>query len=227
MSRPRSELVRALVLDLDGVVTDTAEHHLAAWTELARTEGIALAPGLREALRGRSREDSLRLVLGERERTSAEVEALLAAKNAAYLTAIAALGPGDVLPGAREAIDTARRRGLAVAIGSSSRNAARILERLGATDWFDVVVDGTMVDRAKPAPDVFLLAAERLGVDPAACLVVEDAEAGVAAAHAAGMRCVGVGPVARVGGADVRVDSMADLDLDRVLDALEGASGPA
>jgi len=219
--------VRALVLDLDGVVTDTAEQHLAAWTDLARRHGVELAADARDRLRGRSREDSLRLVLEGHALADDELERLLEQKNAAYLAAVATMGPADVLPGARELIARARAIGLAVAIGSASRNARHILDRLGLDGAFDAVADGTMVERAKPAPDVFLLAAELVGVAPGSCLVVEDAAAGIEAAHAAGMHCVGVGPEARVGAADVVVASVAELDLDRVLAALDGRDAPA
>lgn len=214
--------VRALLLDLDGVVTDTAEQHLTAWSELARRLGVDVPDATRDRLRGRSREDSLRLVLGEGfERLSGdEVTALLDEKNAAYLAAVARMGPEDVLPGAERLIERARELGIVVAIASASRNARRILEVLDLEGRFDALADGTMVDRAKPAPDVFLVAARLVDVAPEDCLVVEDAEAGIEAAQAAGMRVVGVGPAERVGAADVVVSSMADLDLDTVLAAL-------
>lgn len=212
--------VRALLLDLDGVVTDTAEQHLAAWADLARAEGLPFDEGLADRLRGRSREESLELVLGGRTVDEATFAALLARKNATYLAAIERLDARAILPGAERLIADARRRGLAVAVASSSRNAVRIVERLGLAGAFDAVVGGDDVARAKPAPDVFLVAAARLGADPSACLVVEDAAAGIEAAHAAGMRCLGVGPADRVGAADVRVDRMVDVDLAAVLAAI-------
>jgi beta-phosphoglucomutase len=221
----RAPAVRALLLDLDGVLTDTAEQHLAAWRALALDEGLAFDPDLAARLRGRSREDSLRLVLGGRTVDDATFGRLLARKNAAYLAAIDGLDATAVLPGAHRLVDDARAAGLAVAVASSSRNAVPILVRLGLDGRFDAVVDGNDVQRAKPAPDVFLVAAERLAVEPSSCLVVEDAQAGVEAAHAAGMRCVGVGPAAEVGAAEVRVDRVADIDLTVVLATL--GSDPA
>ena len=219
--------VRALLLDLDGVVTDTAEQHLAAWGALAQRLGVSLPADARDRLRGRSREDSLRLVLGPRSDALSpdEVAALLAEKNAAYLAAVATMGPEDALPGAVALIARAQELGLAVAIASASRNARHVLDRLALTHRFDAIADGTTVPRAKPAPDVFLAAARLLGAAPTACLVVEDAEAGVAAAHAAGMRCIGVGPPERVGAADLVVPSVAALDLDDALARLAAAGG--
>lgn len=222
---PTSVPVRALLLDLDGVVTDTADQHLAAWAELARAEGLPFDDRIADRLRGRSREASLELVLGGRSVDAATFAELLARKNAAYLAAIERLDARAVLPGAQRLIADARQRGMAVAVASSSRNAARIVAALGLAGAFDAVVGGDDVARAKPAPDVFLAAAERLGVEPAVCLVVEDAAAGVEAAHAAGMRCLGVGPVDRVGAADVRIERMSDADLAAVLAAIEGDAG--
>jgi beta-phosphoglucomutase len=219
--------VRALILDLDGVVTDTAEQHLAAWGALADRLGVPLPDDVRDRLRGRSREDSLRLILGERSASLGDdaVRALLDAKNADYLAAVARMGPHDVLPGALALIARARALGLAVAIGSASRNARRILERLDLAERFDAIAVGTTVERAKPAPDVFLAAARLVDVEPAACLGVEDAAAGIEAARAAGMRCVGIGPDARVGAADLVLPSVEALDLDAVLARLVVVDG--
>lgn len=213
--------VRGLLLDLDGVVTDTAESHLAAWRRIAEDEGLDVPDHLEDALRGRSREDSLRLILAGRSCDDVRFAELLARKNDLYLERLADLGPDDILPGALRLVTDARARGLAVAIASASRNARTILAHLGISDIFDAIVDGTMVAEAKPAPDVFVRAAAELGLSPAECVVVEDASAGIEAARRAGMRVVGVGPRERVGGADVRVDTVADLDLAAVLVTLE------
>lgn len=209
--------IRAVIFDLDGVLTDTAEHHYLAWQELADAEGLAFDRDANDALRGLSRADSLRRVLGDREITDEVFEALMARKNEAYVARLADMTPGDLLTGALGLVDACRQRGLAVAIGSSSRNARRVLDALAITDRFDAIADGTTVEAAKPAPDVFLAAASMLGVDPAACVVVEDAGAGVDAALAAGMTAVGIGPSSRVGHADHVFASTADVDLDAVL----------
>jgi beta-phosphoglucomutase len=212
---PETEL-RAVIFDLDGVLTDTAEFHYLAWQELADAEGLPFDRAANEALRGVSRADSLRLLLAGREVDTATFERMMAEKNERYVELLADMSPDDLLPGAGELVDACRERGLLVAIGSSSKNAPLVVDALGIGDRFDAVADGTTVETAKPAPDLFLAAARMLDVDPAACAVVEDAEAGVDAALAAGMLAVGVGPEERVGHAHLRFDTTADIDLDAV-----------
>jgi HAD superfamily hydrolase (TIGR01509 family) len=142
---------------------------------------------------------------------------MMARKNATYVASLASLRPEDALPGARALVDGARARGLCTAIASSSRNARTVLAALGMVESFDAIADGASVERAKPAPDLFLHAAALLDVAPGACVVLEDARSGVDAALAAGMRAVGVGPAERVGHAHLRYDSVADVDLDEIL----------
>jgi beta-phosphoglucomutase len=207
----------AVIFDLDGVLTDTAEFHYRAWQELADAEGLPFDRAANEALRGVSRADSLRLLLGDREVDEATFERMMAEKNERYVELLADMSSDDLLPGALELVEACRARGLRVAIGSSSKNAPMVLDALGIADRFDAVADGTTVATAKPAPDLFLAAARLLDVDPAACVVVEDAEAGVDAALAAGMTAVGVGPPDRVGHAHLHFPSTAEVDLDAVL----------
>ncbi len=210
-------MLRGIIFDLDGVLTDTAELHFRAWQRLADEEGIAFDRAANERLRGVSRADSLRLLLGGREVPAGAFDALLERKNGYYLAQLTDLGPGDVLPGAERLVDDALRRGLSIAVGSASRNARTVLARLGLTERFHAIVDGNDVERAKPAPDVFLLAAQRLGLAASSCVVLEDAAAGIDAARAAGMRTVGIGPAETVGHADLRFDATVDVDLDVVL----------
>jgi beta-phosphoglucomutase len=209
--------LRAVVFDLDGVLTDTAEYHYLAWQELADAEGLPFDREANEALRGVSRADSLRLLLDGREVDDATFERMMASKNARYVELLADMSPADLLPGAAELVDACRERDLLVAIGSSSKNAPTVLDALGIADRFDAIADGTTVEVAKPAPDLFLAAAEMLGVAPATCAVIEDAAAGVDAALAAGMLAVGVGPENRVGHAHLRFDTTADIELDALL----------
>jgi beta-phosphoglucomutase len=218
----------ALLLDLDGVVTDTARAHEAAWRSTLQGHGLAFDAAAYARTRGRSRADSLTELLVGRDVDAEAFATMLKEKDAAYRAALADLGPGDVLPGTAELVLAARRRGWPVAIASSSRNAREVLDRLGLTDRFDAVADGT-AGAPKPAPDIFLAAAAAVDVPPAACVAVDDGAAGVEAALAAGMRVVGVGPAAEVGRAHVRVATTADLDLDRILAALvgPGVRGPA
>jgi beta-phosphoglucomutase len=203
----------ALILDLDGVVTDTADQHAAAWRSMLAEHGLPFHPAAYERTRGRSRSDSLRELLGGHEVPDDVFATMLERKNARYLEALDRLTLRDLLPGVLDLLLAAEQRHWKVAIGSSSRNAGTVLDRIGVTDLFDAVADGSTGD-PKPAPDIFLAAARMLEVDPAACIVVEDAASGVEAAIAAGMRVIGVGPAERVGRAHVRVDSTAELVLD-------------
>ena len=213
-----------IVFDLDGVITETSEQHEDAWRELARSEGIPfdLDP---DDLRGVSRRDSALLLLGDRVVDEDELQRLMTTKNDMYVASLSSLTPRDALPGAVELLADARRRGCRLAIGSSSRNAGTVLAALRLTDAFDAIADGHSVTNAKPAPDLFLHAAELLGLPPERCVVVEDASSGVDAALAAGMVAVGVGPADRVGHATHRFDSVAAIDLDVVLaDLLAGST---
>jgi kojibiose phosphorylase len=212
--------VRGLIFDLDGVLADTAEAHYQAWQRLADEEGLPFDRAANEALRGVSRAESLRRLLGARSVPPGEAEALMARKNAYYRELIARLGPDDLLPGAESLIEQARAHGLKVALASSSRNALEVVERLGIADRFDARCDGSAASAAKPAPDLFLAAAAALGLPPSECVTFEDAADGIEAAHAAGMLAVGIGPVERAGAADVRLDELADIDLDEILEAL-------
>ncbi len=207
----------ALILDLDGVVTDTAAQHEDAWRRMLEAHGLPFRPDAYERTRGRSRADSLHELLAGHEVDDATFAAMLTEKNARYVEALEGLTLRDLLPGVLDLLLAAEARHWRVAIGSSSRNAGLVLDRMGVTDLFDAVADGT-AGAPKPAPDIFLAAAAMLGVDPAACVVVEDAGSGVDAGLAAGMRVIGVGPADRVGHAHLRVDTTADLDLD-VLEA--------
>jgi beta-phosphoglucomutase len=220
---PAAPAPTALILDLDGVVTDTAAQHETAWRTTLESHGVPFLPAAYEATRGRSRSDSLRILLGEHTIDADTVATLLAEKDARYVAALEGLALRDVLPGIIDLLLAAESRGWKVAIGSSSRNAALVLDRLGVTDLFDAVADGAS-GAAKPAPDIFLAAARLLGVDPAACIVVEDAASGVDAGLAAGMRVIGVGPEERVGHAHVRVPTTRELVLDELEASLVAAS---
>jgi beta-phosphoglucomutase len=209
--------IAAVLFDLDGVITDTAEQHYQAWQRLADEEGLAFDRLANDALRGISRRESLAIVLGDRAASEEEWEEMMARKNGYYVASLAALAPSYALPGARELVADCKARGLRVAVASSSRNARTVLDALEMTGEFDAIADGASVERAKPAPDLFLHAAALAGVEASRCAVLEDAESGVDAALAAGMRAVGIGPSERVGHAHLRFDTVAEIDLDAVL----------
>lgn len=205
--------LRGALFDLDGVIVDTARHHFLAWRRLAEELGFGFTEAHNERLKGVSRTRSLEILLevGGVTTTPAERDEMAARKNAWYVESISRLDVGDILPGADEYLRRLRERGVRVALGSASKNAPLILDRLGITGLFDVIVDGNAVSRAKPDPEVFLVGAGRLGLAPADCVVFEDAEAGVEAARRAGMRVVGVGDPAALRAADFVVPGLGAL----------------
>ncbi|NOK57499.1 MAG: beta-phosphoglucomutase [Chloroflexi bacterium AL-W] len=212
--------INAFILDLDGVVTDTAEYHFRAWKQLADEENVPFTREDNEHLRGVSRRRSLELLLGEHlERyTEDHTAELMARKNGYYQEMLHHITAADLLPGVSELLDDLKRRGLKIAIGSASKNTTTVLTRLGILDLFDGIADGNVVTRAKPAPDVFIYAAGMVGIPVAQCVVVEDAESGIEAALISGMIAVGIGPETRVGKAHFRYDSTADINLETILD---------
>jgi kojibiose phosphorylase len=213
--------IRGVIFDLDGVLTDTSEFHYQAWKQVADEEGIPFDRKANEKLRGLSRRDSLLQLLGSRQATEAELQEMMARKNGYYEKFIQGLSPADLLPGAMALLDELRAAGVKVAIGSSSKNARTVVQRLGIANRIDAIADGYSVDRPKPAPDVFLHAATQLGLTPAECLVVEDAASGVEAALAAGMWVVGLGPVERVGAAHIVRESLQGVRWFQLLATLK------
>lgn len=212
--------IRAFIFDLDGVLTDTAEYHYRAWKRLAEEEGIPFTRQDNEALRGIPRRESLLLILKGRRMPESKLQELMERKNRYYLQFIEAITPRDLSPGAKELLEEIRQAGLKAAVGSASKNARQVIERLEIEDLLDVIVDGTSVERQKPAPDLFLQAARLLGLSPQECVVVEDAAAGIEAALAGGFRSVGLGPPGRVGKAEAIFPSLENVSLRDILAAL-------
>ncbi|OAN47464.1 beta-phosphoglucomutase [Chloroflexus islandicus] len=209
--------IKGFIFDLDGVLTDTAEYHYRAWKRLADELGIPFTREENEALRGIPRRESLLLLLKGRTFPEATLNELMERKNSYYLEYIREISPRDVLPGARELLSEIRAAGLKAALGSASKNAREVIERLGIAGLLDAVADGYSVTRQKPAPDLFLHAAALLGLAPAECVVVEDAAAGVEAALAGGFTVIGIGPHERVGKAHVVLPNLAGARLADLL----------
>lgn len=211
----QSNLIKAAIFDLDGVIVDTAHYHYLAWKQLAAGLGIDLTLEHNERLKGVSRMRSLEIILeiGNVTLSIQQKEALAEKKNSWFVELIEKMSPEEVFPGVKELIDEMRAKGLQVGLASSSKNAPRVLELLNIRNQFDTIVDGTMITHSKPDPEIFLLAASRLGLDPADCLVFEDAEAGVEAALSAGMKCVGVGDAAQLGEAHIVIPKTGDFQL--------------
>jgi beta-phosphoglucomutase len=203
---------KAAIFDLDGVIVSTDHYHRLGWERLARELGIPFTEDQARRTRGVDRMASLKVVLGLEHRFSpAEMNEFAARKNKYYTELIRQITPADLLPGAMDLLTELEAHGIPRAIGSASKNAAPVLELLGIAGRFDAVVTGHDFERGKPAPDVFLTAARRLHVPPANCLVFEDAEAGIQAAHAGGMKAVGIGRPETVPDAERIVSSLAEI----------------
>ena len=187
-------MIKAVLFDLDGVIVSTDHCHYRAWKRMADEEGIYFDEKINDRLRGVSRMASLDIVLERAARayTDAEKKELAERKNGYYRELISDLTPADILPGATGNLNELKENGVLVAVGSSSRNTPIILKQIGLADFFDAVSDGNNITRSKPDPEVFLSAAEMLGVSPADCLVVEDADAGIEAGKKGGMKTLSV-----------------------------------
>lgn len=211
VTRPK---VSAVVFDLDGVLTDTAEYHFLAWKRLADEVGIPFTRAQNEQLRGVSRRRSLEILLQERQIGEDEAQEMMARKNLHYQELIRRIAPADLLPGVAELLAELRARGVRIGVATVSKNAQAVLDGLRIWHHIDALADGYSVARSKPAPDLFLHVAALLQVPPSHCLVVEDAAAGIEAAHAAGMHTLALGPEER----------FADLEPEAILPSLSGAS---
>ena len=205
---------KAVIFDLDGVICFTDKYHYQAWKALADRLGIYFDERINDRLRGVSRMASLEIVLERADRaySEAEKEALAAEKNETYRGLLERMSPADLSDEVRATLNALRERGYPLAIGSSSKNTKRILERIGLDGFFDAVADGTDITRSKPDPEVFLAAAKKLGAAPEDCAVVEDAKAGIEAAKAAGMTALALfGDAKGCGMEDYDLASFGDL----------------
>lgn len=211
--------IRAFIFDLDGVITDTAEFHYLAWKRLADEEGITFTREDNEQLRGVSRRESLNRMLKGRPIDETTAQMWMTRKNDYYQEYLRRITPANLLPGVSRFLAAARAAGLKLAIGSASKNAREVLDKLAILDRFDAVGDGYSVTNTKPAPDLFLWTAGRLGVPPGETVVFEDAEAGVDAALAGGFWTVGIGQ-ANLTRAHMVVPDLAALAVSEVLERL-------
>ncbi|MBD2353617.1 beta-phosphoglucomutase [Tolypothrix sp. FACHB-123] len=209
--QPAHPQIKGVIFDLDGVLTDTSELHYLGWKRVADEEGIPFNREANDAIRGLPRRETLMQILGDRTATEAQIQDMMERKNGYFLELIEKITADDLLPGVANLLQELRDAGIKVALGSSSKNAQTVIQRLGIKDKFDAIADGYSVSQPKPAPDLFLFAAQQISISPSQCVVVEDAIAGIEGARAAGMWSVGLGPVERLGKANVVLPS-----LDRV-----------
>ncbi|MBA1392459.1 beta-phosphoglucomutase [Lactobacillus sp. XV13L] len=222
-------MLKGLIFDLDGVLTDSAKFHLAAWDDLARDLGIYLTSAQLDSLRGISRMDSLNLILryGKQEDkyTQEQKEKMAAAKNAKFVQQVETMTPADILPGIPKLLDDAHCAGLVLCIASASRNAPRILARLGIEGEFAGIVDPATLRLGKPDPEIYEKAQALLKLHADEVVSFEDAAAGVAAIKAAGQFAVGIGDKQVLKAADYIVESTRALKLDKIASAFIRSTG--
>ena len=204
-------MIKGFLFDLDGVIVDTAVFHFQAWRRLAQKLGGDFTEEQNEQLKGVSRVDSLKKIIDWTGATVSdeEFQTLMVEKNEWYLDLVKGLGPQDALPGALNFLQTAYDQGIKIALGSASKNAPMILEKLGITPLFTAIIDGNNVVNGKPHPEVFLKGAEALGLEPLECVVFEDSIAGVQAAKTGGMSSVGIGDAETLQ-ADIHFTALGD-----------------
>ena len=208
--------IKACIFDLDGVVVDTARYHYLAWKKIADDLGFDFSEHDNERLKGVSRMESLDILLGigNIKADSATREKLAGAKNNLYLSYIEQMTSDEILPGVMDFLDEFRRYGILTALGSASKNAMTILDKIHIVKKFDAVIDGNKVTKVKPDPEVFLKGASELGVEPKNCLVFEDAQAGIDAACNGGMHIIGIGHRENLKNAEYVIPGFEKMDLD-------------
>jgi len=207
------------IFDLDGVLVDTAVLHYQAWKRLANSLGFDFSEKQNEELKGVGRIDSLNKILSWGGKTMTEEEKINAAtqKNEWYNELIRHLTTKDALPGAIDFLTAARNRGIGIALGSASKNALPVLERLGITDYFDAIVDGRSLTHNKPHPEVFLKGSSAMHLEPSRCAVFEDAEVGIEAALKGGMVAIGIGSKDTLPAAQLHYDTLKQAEIDQVI----------
>ena len=213
--------IKACIFDLDGVIVDTARHHFAAWKSLADELVISFTEEDNERLKGVSRVDSLDYILqkGNLVLDSAKKLQLMEKKNTLYLEMASSIAPTDVLPGVVSLMDEMAASGIKIGLGSSSKNAQSILDKLHLTSRFSTIVDGNSITLSKPDPEVFLKAAAAMDVAPENCLVIEDAQSGVEAAITGGFYAIGVGK--GLESAHAQLENLEGLTIERISNLLQ------
>ncbi|MBT8316590.1 MAG: beta-phosphoglucomutase [Lutibacter sp.] len=204
------------IFDLDGVIVDTAKYHYLAWRNLANSLGFDFTEVQNEQLKGVSRVKSLEILLdiGKVQLSQEKKEALLLEKNEEYLEYVYKMNSNEILPGVDRFLSFLETNKIKFVLGSASKNAQLILEKVGLLERFTAIVDGNNVSKAKPNPEVFLIGAKKLNMSPTNCVVVEDAIAGVQAANAANMISIGIGNAKVLSEANYVFDSMEAITSD-------------
>ncbi len=206
-------MYNAIIFDLDGVICFTDKYHYQAWKQLADRLGIYFDEEINNRLRGVSRMESLEIILERSDKTYTQEEknAFAEEKNEVYKELLKQMTPADLSPVVKNTLDELRKRGLKLAIGSSSKNTRTILSQIGLGDFFDEISDGTNITNSKPDPEVFLKAAQFVSEKPEHCLVVEDAEAGIEAAYRGGFHSAGLGEAHKHPNVTYKLNSFDEL----------------
>ena len=214
---------RGFIFDLDGVIVDTAKYHYLAWKNLANQLGFDFTKEQNELFKGVSRKRCLEILLeiGNREATQEEFETWMVEKNVDYLKYIENMDASEILPDVPRVLEFLKENNIPIALGSASKNAQPILEKVGLLHYFDAIVDGNNVTKAKPNPEVFLLAAKQLNVLPEECVVFEDAVAGVQAANAAKMMSIGIGDKNVLAEAQLIFTDFTEISTNFIKDLIE------
>ena len=210
------------IFDLDGVLVDTATYHFRSWKKLAAKLDFTIEDTLEEKLKGVSRMDSVNIVLeaGGIEADAEEKAEYARMKNQWYLDSIQDMGPEEILPGVLDFLEDLRSKDIKMAVGSASKNAKTIISKIGIGHFFEIIVDGLMVSRTKPDPEVFLLAAKHLGSKPSNCIVFEDSFKGIEAANEGGFYSVGVGLKENLPNAQIVIPGFESVRFTELLDRL-------
>lgn len=204
------------IFDLDGVIVDTAKYHYLAWKKLANELGFDFTDSQNELFKGVSRKRCLEILLdiGGINATQEQFDRWMVEKNEDYLAYIDKMDDSEILPDVVKILNFLKGNSIPIALGSASKNARPILEKVGLLDYFDYIVDGNSVTKAKPDPEVFLIAAENMGLEPENCVVFEDALAGIEAANLAGMTSIGIGETDVLSEADYNFNDFTEIDLN-------------
>ncbi len=212
-------MIKGVIFDLDGVIVKTDDMHYKAWSKIASEENIYFDMNINHKLRGVSRLESLNIILekSNKDYNSQQKMELADRKNNFYKEYISLLNSSDLLSGVNEVLSELKNRGFKIAIGSSSKNADFIINKIGLENIFDIIISGKDIKKTKPDPEIFSLAAQKMMLEPEHCVVVEDAEAGIEAAKAAGMKAVGIGNRSMLKNADIVISG---LDEPGVLDLI-------
>jgi len=212
-------MIKGFIFDLDGVLVDTVNYHFASWEKLAQQLDFTLDPSIKESLKGISRMESLKIVLSQSglSATQAEMEKYCALKNDWYLESLNNMGDNVILDGIKPFIQKSQKAGIKLTVGSSSKNAASILQKTSLKNSFIKIVDGNDVKKSKPDPEVFFIAAAAMNLKPEECIVFEDSQKGLEAAETGKFRRLGIGSSEHLDNAEVVMSDLKHIDPAQII----------